>query len=69
MKELKEEIKIFVVGNYPWLKSFLQMTGGILKASSYERITSLINSNELNNLLFNFFKSIKKKINNKIKEL
>lgn len=53
--------------NYPWLKSFLQMTGGILKASSYERITSLINSNELNNLLFNFFKSIKKKSTIKLK--
>ena len=61
------EIEMFVVDNYPWLKSFLQMTGGIPKASSYERIISLIDSNELNYLLFDFFKSITKKLNPTIK--
>lgn len=50
-----EEIHEFVVDNYQWLKSFLQMTGGIPKADSYERIMSLVDSNELNNILFSFF--------------
>lgn len=58
-----EEIHMFVVDNYSWLKSFLQMTGGIPKANSYERIISLVDKNELNNLLFDFFKSITKKLN------
>ena len=42
-----EEIHEFVVSNYKWLKSFLQMTGGIPKPNSYERILSLVDSNEL----------------------
>lgn len=62
-----EEIHMFVVDNYDWLRSFLQMTGGIPKASSYERIISLIDYNELNTILFNFFKSITKKLNPEVK--
>lgn len=53
-----EEIHEFVVINYSWFKSFLQMTGGIPKASSYERIIGLVDSNELNKILFDFFKAI-----------
>ena len=43
------------------------MTGGIPKASSYERIISLIDNNELNKILFDFFKSITRKLNPEIK--
>lgn len=53
-----KDIHIFVTDNYKWLKNFLQMTGGIPTADSYERIISLIDSQELNRLLFDFFTSI-----------
>lgn len=53
-----EDIHNFVVDNYKWLKSFLQMTGGIPTTDSYERILSLVDSDELNNILFDFFKTI-----------
>ena len=53
-----EEIHDFVVDNYKWLRNFLQMTGGIPEEDSYERIMGLVNSNELNNILFSFFDSI-----------
>ena len=53
-----DEIYLFVEDNYKWFKSFLQMTGGVPKASSYERIISLIDENELKAILFDFFKSI-----------
>ena len=49
--------------NYKWFKSFLQMTGGIPKAESYERIMGLIDSDELNKVLFDFFKSITMELN------
>ena len=62
-----EQIHLFVVDNYSWLKSFLQMTGGIPKASSYERIISLIDTNELNKILFDFFKTLTRKLNPEIK--
>ena len=62
-----EEIHEFVVDNYSWLKSFLQMTGGIPKANSYERIISLVNSDELNKILFNFFKTLTRNLNPEIK--
>ncbi len=53
-----EEIHDFVVNNYKWLRNFLQMTGGIPTAESYERIISLVDKDELNNILFDFFDSI-----------
>ena len=53
-----DEIHDFVEDNYEWFKSFLQMTGGIPNAITYERIMSLIDSNELNKILFDFFKEI-----------
>ena len=62
-----KEIHLFVVDNYHWLKSFLQMTGGIPKANSYERIISLIDANELNKILFELFKTLTKKLNPEIK--
>lgn len=61
-----EEIHMFVVDNYNWLKSFLQMTGGIPKASSYERIMSLVDEKELNLILYDFFKTLTKKLNPEI---
>ena len=53
-----EEIHEFVLDNYKWLKSFLQMTGGIPTEDSYERIMGLIDNDELNNILFCFFEEI-----------
>lgn len=53
-----EEIHDFVVDNYKWFKSFLQMTGGIPTADSYERIIGLINHDELNKILLDYFKTI-----------
>lgn len=53
-----EEIHTFVEDNYPWFKSFLQMTGGIPKPHSYERIMGLVDSKELNKILLEFFKTI-----------
>lgn len=53
-----EEIHSFIEDNYKWFKSFLQMTGGIPTANSYERIMGLVDSNELNKILLDFFKSI-----------
>ena len=62
-----EDIHMFVTDNYIWLKSFLQMTGGIPKANSYERILSLVDKDELNMILFDFFKSLTRKLNPDIK--
>ena len=53
-----DDIHQFVVDNYKWFKSFLQMTGGIPCADSYERIISLIDSDELNKILLDFFTCI-----------
>ena len=62
-----EEKHEFVVDNYSWFKSFLQMTNGIPKANSDDRIISLVNSDELNKILFNFFKILTRKLNSEIK--
>ena len=53
-----KDIHQFVVDNYKWFKSFLQMTGGIPCVESYERIISLVDSNELNEILLDFFSYI-----------
>lgn len=53
-----EEIHNFVEDNYKWLKSFLQMTGGIPTADSYERIMGLVDSDELNKILLDFFNAL-----------
>ncbi len=53
-----EEIHNFVEDNYKWFKSFLQMTGGIPKPCTYERIMGIVDVQELNTILFNFFKTI-----------
>ena len=53
-----EEIHDFVVDNYSWIRTFLQITGGIPKEDSYERIMGLVNTDELNKILFDFFTTI-----------
>lgn len=53
-----EEIHEFVLENYKWFKSFLQMTGGVPKAASYERIMGLIDSEQLNSILLEFFDAV-----------
>lgn len=58
-----DEIHDFVVDNYRWIKSFLQMTGGIPTKNSYERIIGLINKDELNSILLDFFKTITFELN------
>ncbi len=64
-----DEIHIFVEDNYKWLKGFLQMTGGIPTAASYERIMSLIDSDELNNILISFFTTVAKNMNPEVELL
>lgn len=53
-----EEIHEFVVDNRKWFRTFLQMTGGIPTADSYERIMSLVDGDELNRILFDFYDAI-----------
>ena len=64
-----EDIHDFVKDNYKWFKSFLQMTGGIPTAITYERVMSLVNSDELNRILLDFFKALTLKLDPKIKML
>ncbi len=42
-----EEIRLFAIENKKWLRTFLQLTGGIPIADTYENIMSLINPVEL----------------------
>lgn len=64
-----DDIQMFVEDNYDWFKSFLQMTGGIPKANSYERIISLVDPSELNKILFDFFKATVQKLNPEVELL
>ena len=41
-----------------FLKSFLKLTRGIPSAKTYERVISMIDSNELNNIFVEFIKEI-----------
>lgn len=61
-----EDIHMFVVDNYNWSKTFLQMTDGIPAEKSHKRIMALIDKDELNNILFNLFKSITNRLNPEI---
>ena len=49
-----EDIHDFVEDHYKWLREFLLMTGGIPCAKTYERVFTIISSNELENI-FNEF--------------
>lgn len=59
-----EEIHDFVNIKYDFFKSFLKMTGGVASAKTYERIFSIINPQELEDIctlfiikVFKIFKS------------
>ena len=43
-----EEIYYFAIEHKKWLRTFLQLTGGIPQAITYERVLSLVNSTESN---------------------
>ena len=59
-----EEIYYFATTHREWLKSFLKLTGGIPTPSTYERIISIIDPHELNNICVEFiFQLIKLPIN------
>lgn len=60
-----EDIEDFVKIKYKWLKSFLQMTGGVPDAQTYERVMSLIDSKELEQMLVTFLMAL---VNNQSKE-
>lgn len=48
----------FIVDNYKWFKSFLQMTGGIPTEASIGRIIGIVDTKELNDILMDFFTAI-----------
>lgn len=52
------EINDFIVLHYDWLKNFLKMSGGIPTRQTIERVISLIDSKELENILTHFFITI-----------
>lgn len=59
-----EEIYYFATTHRNWLKGFLKLTGGIPTPSTYERVISMINSHELNNICIEFiFRLVKIPIN------
>lgn len=59
-----EEIYYFATTHKKWLKSFLKLTGGIPQPSTYERVISIIDSHELNNVCIEFiFRLVKIPIN------
>ena len=57
-----EEIHDFVEEKYNFFRTFLLMSGGIPSSKTYERVMSIINYKELENILVKFFKTITKDI-------
>lgn len=53
-----EEIEDFAKSKKKFLQSFLKLTGGIPCARTYERVISILDSNELNRLFVEFIKEI-----------
>ena len=53
-----QEIVDYVKEEKDFLKSFLKLTGGIPTAKTYERVISMVDSNELNNIFVEFIKEI-----------
>ena len=53
-----QEIADYAEEEKDFLKSFLKLTGGIPSAKTYERVISMVNSNELNNIFVEFIKEI-----------
>ena len=53
-----QEIVDYAKEEKDFLKSFLKLTGRIPTAKTYERVISMVNSNELNNIFVEFIKEI-----------
>ena len=53
-----QEIVDYAEEEKDFLKSFLKLTGGIPTAKTYERVISMVDSNELNNIFVEFIKEI-----------
>lgn len=53
-----EDIPDFVEEKYDWLKSFLKLSGGIPSSQTFERVFSIINHSEFENILNDFLLSI-----------
>lgn len=53
-----QEIVDYAEEEKSFLKSFLKLTGGIPSAKTYERVISMVDSNELNNIFVEFIKEI-----------
>ena len=58
-----KDIHDFVNNHYEWLREFLLLTGGIPCAKTYERVFSIINPSELENILNDFIMSFNIKSN------
>ena len=58
-----EDIRDFVDNHYDWLREFLLLTGGIPCVKTYERVFSIINPRELENILNDFIMSFNIKSN------
>ena len=56
--ETWEDILDFIEEKYVWLKSFLKLSGGIPSSKTFERVFSIINHSELENILNTFLLSI-----------
>lgn len=64
-----EEIHDFVDMKYNFFRKFLKMTGGIPSAKTYERVMSIINYKELENILNIFFNTITNDLVNDVEML
>ena len=53
-----EDIRDFVEIHYKWFKSFLQMTGGIPSAQTYENVLAIVNHKELEEILVTFYQDL-----------
>lgn len=63
------DMKIFGLAHKKWLRTFLQLTGGIPSAQTFERIFSIVDSDELNKICVEFINKITKKpINDKLEK-
>ena len=60
-----EEIKAFADEKYKFLKSFLQMTGGVASSQTYKNIIGMLSPKELQNISFSF---ISKMIHGDVKQ-
>ena len=53
-----EEIEIFAKKQKRWLRGFLQLTGGIPDETTYERVSSMVEPQQLNAICVDFMLSI-----------